>query len=176
MKAWLEQRTSAVVMYHPKLPHAGFLMDWPWQQQIMQQLLPLLDHAINHQQQQQQQQQLTLQQQQQQQPCDVSAVQFSSSRCAAALDGGMSPSSATTDILHPADGGGGGGGDGICHTICTAAAATGSGNSYTESSEPLLPPGQGFVVQHHCGLQTGHQQQQGVFGVAAYSLEATHAR
>jgi hypothetical protein len=31
-------------MYHPQLVHAGFLLDIPWQQQILQQLLQLLDH------------------------------------------------------------------------------------------------------------------------------------
>lgn len=30
-------------MYHPHMVHAGFLMDLPWQQQILQQLLLLLD-------------------------------------------------------------------------------------------------------------------------------------
>lgn len=55
VKAWLELRTDAVVMYHPELPHAGFLMDVTWQQQILQQLLPLLDHVVGQQQQEQQQ-------------------------------------------------------------------------------------------------------------------------
>eukprot|EP00879_Flechtneria_rotunda_P005084 GHRR01005362.1.p1 GENE.GHRR01005362.1~~GHRR01005362.1.p1 ORF type:complete len:628 (+),score=249.95 GHRR01005362.1:1476-3359(+) len=43
VKEWLETRTNAVVMYHPKMAHAGFVMDIPWQQQILQRLLPLLD-------------------------------------------------------------------------------------------------------------------------------------
>lgn len=52
VKAWLELRTDAVVMFHPQLRHAGFLLDIPWQQQILQQLLPLLDSKLEVQQQQ----------------------------------------------------------------------------------------------------------------------------
>eukprot|EP00878_Enallax_costatus_P008311 GHUV01008689.1.p1 GENE.GHUV01008689.1~~GHUV01008689.1.p1 ORF type:complete len:717 (+),score=294.35 GHUV01008689.1:916-3066(+) len=55
VKAWLELRTDAAVLYHPTMPHAGFLMDVPWQQQILQQLLPMLDHVVAQQQQEQQQ-------------------------------------------------------------------------------------------------------------------------
>jgi len=43
MRAWLEQATSAVVMYHPHLVHAGCLLDLHWQQQVLHQLLKLLD-------------------------------------------------------------------------------------------------------------------------------------
>jgi hypothetical protein len=52
VKEWLEQRTDAVVMFHPKLRHAGFLLDIPWQQQILKQLLPLLDNKLQQPQQQ----------------------------------------------------------------------------------------------------------------------------
>jgi hypothetical protein len=52
VQAWLQQRTDAVVMFHPELRHAGFLLDIPWQQQIIKQLLPLLDHKLQQQQQQ----------------------------------------------------------------------------------------------------------------------------
>jgi hypothetical protein len=46
VREWLQQRTDAVVMFHPELRHAGFLLDIPWQQQIIKQLLPLLDHKL----------------------------------------------------------------------------------------------------------------------------------
>lgn len=43
VRSWLEEHTEAVVMYHPDLAHAAFLLDIPWQQQILQQLFMLLD-------------------------------------------------------------------------------------------------------------------------------------
>lgn len=45
VRSWLEEHTDAVVMYHPDLAHAAFLLDIGWQQQILQQLLMLLDNA-----------------------------------------------------------------------------------------------------------------------------------
>lgn len=44
VRSWLEEHTQAVVMYHPSMVHAGFVMDISWQQTILQQLLQLLDH------------------------------------------------------------------------------------------------------------------------------------
>lgn len=44
VRSWLEEHTQAVVMYHPSMVHAGFVMDISWQHTILQQLLQLLDH------------------------------------------------------------------------------------------------------------------------------------
>ncbi|KAF8071037.1 hypothetical protein HT031_001119 [Scenedesmus sp. PABB004] len=46
VRDWLQARTSAVVMFHPDLLHAGCLFDLHWQQAVLGRLLSMLDARL----------------------------------------------------------------------------------------------------------------------------------